>query len=207
MLEEFTYLTSRYPTIKFVDVVDNILDNSYFREVIPGLVERDLGLTIFYEVKANLSREQLRTLKQAGIKRIQPGIESLDREILRLMRKGCTTIQNVQLLKWAREVGVQVDWNLITGFPGEEPVAYQHMAKMIPALVHLQPPMETGQLRLDRFSPYFQQPEAYGMVRVRPAAAYRYIYPFPEESLARLAYYFDFIRRQPATGNVHGGAA
>ncbi len=47
-------------------------------------------------------------------------------------------------------------------------------------------------LRLDRFNPYYQEPEAYGMVNVRPIAAYHYVYPFPEESLARLAYYFDF---------------
>jgi hypothetical protein len=30
------------------------------------------------------------------------------------------------------------------------------------------------------------------MVNVRPAAAYRYVYPFEEQSLKRLAYYFDF---------------
>jgi ribosomal peptide maturation radical SAM protein 1 len=77
VLEEFTTLARRYPAIKFVDVVDNILDVRYFRDVIPGLIERDLELTIFYEVKANLSKEQLRLLKQAGIRRTQPGIESL----------------------------------------------------------------------------------------------------------------------------------
>jgi hypothetical protein len=62
--------------------------------------------------------------------------------------------------------------------------------------------METGQVRLDRFSPYYKEPEAYGMVRVRPAPAYRYVYPFSEDSLTRLAYHFDFDYadgRQPET--------
>jgi ribosomal peptide maturation radical SAM protein 1 len=204
VLEEFTTLARRYPAIKFVDVVDNILDVRYFRDVIPELIERDLGLSVFYEVKANLSKEQLRLLKQAGIRRTQPGIESLDSDILQLMRKGCTTTQNVQLLKWAHEVGIYVDWNIITGFPGEDPAAYQRMAEMIPALVHLQPPISKGgaRLRLDRFSPYFQHPEAYGMVHIRSNAAYHYVYPFSEESLASLAYFFDFDYadgRQPET--------
>lgn len=141
-----------------------------------------------------MSREQLRLMKQAGIRRITPGIESLDSQILRLMRKGCTTTQNMQLLKWAREFGIQVNWLFLSGFPGEDPNAYQRMADMIPALVHLQPPETSGlsRLRLDRFSPYFQQPETHGIVGVRPAAAYHYVYPFSEEILTRLAYHFDF---------------
>lgn len=45
---------------------------------------------------------------------------------------------------------------------------------------------------MDRFSPYYEHPESFGMVNVHPMAAYRYIYPFPEESLHRIAYYFDY---------------
>ena len=193
-LEEFSYLARHYPMITQMTMTDNILDVRYFRDMIPGLIERNLGLAIWYEVKANLRKDQLRLLNQAGINAIQPGIENLDSQILRLMRKGCTTIQNIQLLKWASEIGLYVDWNLITGFPGEDTAAYQYMAEMIPAIVHLQPPTSKGVslMRLDRFSPYFQEPESYGMVNVRPAQAYQYVYPFSEESLSRLAYYFDF---------------
>lgn len=83
--------------------------------------------------------------------------------------------------------------DFISGFPGEDLAAYQHMPKLNTILVHLQPPTgPAGLVRLDRFSPYFQEPEANGIVRVRPAAAYHYVDPFPEERLAHLAYYFDF---------------
>lgn len=193
VLEEFTSLAQRYPEVKNVDAVDKILDMRYFKDVIPGLIKRDLGLNIFYFTKSNLNREQLRLLKRAGVTRIQPGIENLDSQVLKLMRKGCTSTQNVQLLKWGIELGLNVIWNFIAGFPGEDPEAYQRTAEIIPALVHLQPPVgSAAPVRLDRFSPYFQEPEAFGMVNVRPAAAYRFVYPFPEESLSRLAYYFDF---------------
>ena len=194
VLDEFVYLARRYPDTKTITVTDNILDIHYFQDVIPGLIKLDLGLSIWYEVKANLRKEQLRLLKQAGIQTIQPGIESLDSEILQLMHKGCNVIQNIQILKWAREFEIYVSWNLLSGFPGEDPTAYQRMAELIPLISHLQPPTSRGisTLRLDRFSPYFQNPEALGLVNIRPAAAYRYVYPFPKESLSRLAYYFDF---------------
>lgn len=194
VLEEFTYLVGKYPSIKQVTVVDNMLDMRYFKDVIPELVKHNPGVAIFYETKSNLRKEQVEQLKQAGIEAIQPGIESLDSDILRLMGKGCTTIQNIQLLKWAKELGVYPAWNLITGFPGEDPEAYERMREMIPSLVHLHPPDWGGviPLRLDRYSRYFQNPDAYGIKNIRQTPAYRYVYPLPDESLARLAYYFDF---------------
>jgi ribosomal peptide maturation radical SAM protein 1 len=193
VVEEFSYLVERYPAFNRIDAVDKILDMRYFRKVIPDLIERKLGLNIFYFVKANLTKDQIKMLDKAGISRIQPGIESLDSSVLQLMRKGTTTIQNIQLLKWATELGIDTIWNFITGFPGEDPDAYQKMAELIPAITHLQPPAgKSGLVRLDRFSPYFDAPESFGMVNVRAAASYSYVYPFPASSLNRLAYFFDF---------------
>lgn len=194
ILEEFTYLAQRYPKVKGIAVVDNIMNFRYFQDVIPKLIDKNPGLSIWYETKSNVHKGQLKQLKQARIESLQPGIESLDSSILHLIHKGCTAVQNIQTLKWAREFGINLGWNLISGFPGEDPIAYQHMAEMIPSLVHFQPPAygEISRLRLDRFSPYFEQPEKYGIVNLRPSATYRYIYPFSEDSLARLAYHFDF---------------
>jgi hypothetical protein len=58
-------------------------------------------------------------------------------------------------------------------------------------LHHLAPPLSAIVLNLDRFSPYFNSPEKYGLNPVYPAKPYRYVYPFPEESLRRLAYFYD----------------
>jgi ribosomal peptide maturation radical SAM protein 1 len=193
VLQEFAYLAQRYPDINTINVADNILDMGYFQDVIPGLIEMGLNKTIIYEVKSNLNKEQIMKLSQAGIRSVQPGIENLDSEILRLMHKGCTAVQNIQLMKWARQFGVYLVWNLLVGFPGEDLGAYQRMEKIIPSLTHLQPPGKgVSRMRLDRFSPYFNNPEAYGIVNVRPGAAYRYVYPFGKEVLERLVYYFDF---------------
>ena len=87
--------------------------------MLPLLAEADLGLELFWEVKANLTARQVRQLRDAGVAYVQPGIESLNDHVLELMRKGTTGLRNVELLKWCREYGVTPLWNLLYGFPGE----------------------------------------------------------------------------------------
>jgi len=190
-LNELEYLVERWQT-EIVEAVDNILDMKYFNSVLPALARAERSWQIFYEVKANLTREQLRMLSAAGVTRIQPGVESLSDHVLRLMRKGTTALKNVQLLKWCQEAGITMEWNIIYGFPGETRGDYDEMLKLLRAIRFLRSPTGCGPVRMDRFSPYFNTPAAFGLRNVRPIAAYRYLYPFPPESLSRIAYYFDF---------------
>jgi ribosomal peptide maturation radical SAM protein 1 len=169
---------------------DAILDMQYFKEFLPRLGAEGPAIRMFWQMKANLRADQLELLARAGVTRIQPGIEALDSELLTLMKKGCTMLQNVQILKLAAESGLSVVWNLLYGFPGESAEVYQRSAHIMPKLRHLQPPNCTARVLADRFSPYFQRPESFG-VRLEPATAYRSIYPFDETSVRRLAYHFD----------------
>jgi hypothetical protein len=131
-------------------------------------------------------------MRRGGITIIQPGIESFSSPVLQLMKKGVTGFQNVQLLRWAEEVGVVPAWNLLAGFPGESPAEYDRMAELLPLLTHLEPPTGCSPIRLDRFSPLFNDAEASGLRRVRPTLAYYYVFPFGRRELERLAYFFDF---------------
>ncbi|MFI4987847.1 MAG: RiPP maturation radical SAM C-methyltransferase, partial [Alphaproteobacteria bacterium] len=195
--DELAYLAGRYGND--LANADLILDPHYFEEFIPRLAEEGPEVTIYYEMKANLKPEQLVLLSRAGIKKIQPGLESLDTEILKLIDKGCSLLQNVQTLKLAAECGIYVEWLALYGLPGETPEQYRRMASIIPKLRHLQPPSGFIPARADRFSPYFYRPEAYG-ISLEPAPVYRFIYPFEEASLRRLAYHFDM--RSPALDGV-----
>jgi hypothetical protein len=125
---------------------------------------------IFYEVKANLRRNQVEMLRRAGITWLQPGSESLHSGVLELMDKGVQAWQNVQLLKACRELGVRLSWNFLWGFPGEDDGWYAEMASWLPALEHLQPPSGVIRVRFDRFSPYHQRPGKFGLsLQPRPA--------------------------------------
>jgi ribosomal peptide maturation radical SAM protein 1 len=181
--------------VKKIDAVDNILDLRYIKELFPKLAESGLELDLFYEVKANLRHDQLVSMRRGGVSMIQPGIESLSDEVLRLMKKGCTAFQNIQLLKWCAELGVKAGWNILSGFPGESPSEYDRQAAMIPLLTHLEPPASCVPVRLDRFSPFFEHAMEFGMERVRPMRAYYYVFPLGRSELMRLAYFFDFDYR------------
>jgi ribosomal peptide maturation radical SAM protein 1 len=191
ILEEIEWLIERYDVEHF-QVVDNIMDMRHFKELLPILADRDLGVTFFFEVKANLRRDQVAALADAGVTHIQPGIESLSTAVLRRMRKGVTMLQNVQLLRWCAELGVQPHWNLLAGFPGEEAAEYERQAELIPLLTHLPPPSGLGMLSLQRFSPLFERPLEYEVHNIRAARAYRSVYPFSPADLSSLAYCFEF---------------
>jgi ribosomal peptide maturation radical SAM protein 1 len=195
-LDELLYLANEYPNCS-IQVVDNILDMKYFKDFIPTLAECDLDIGLFYEVKSNLRKEQIKMLRDAGIHDIQPGIESLSTQVLKLMRKGVTGIQNIQLLKWCQEYSVRPYWNILWGFPEESPVEYERMAKLIPLITHLQPPEGVANIRLDRFSPNFDEPDRYGFTNIKPYPSYQYIYPFDDLTVTNLAYYFTFDYKKP----------
>jgi ribosomal peptide maturation radical SAM protein 1 len=189
-LSELLCLRDAYPGCAVI-LVDNILDMKYFRSFVPYLANLDLDLKLFYEVKANLKKDQLRLLQSAGITTIQPGIESFSTRTLDLMNKGVKALQNIQLLKWCKELGIVPIWNFLWGFPGEDPQEYQRMAQLIPLLMHLPPPLFAQEIHIDRFSPHFERAEQYGFSNVRPYPSASYVYPaLSDKSIFNLVYYF-----------------
>ncbi|MBZ6074818.1 RiPP maturation radical SAM C-methyltransferase [Microvirga puerhi] len=188
VVDDMVSLSERYQ-VRRIEAVDNILDTGYFDKVMPRLVEEGHDFSIFFEVKSNMKKKQIETLAAAGVRWIQPGIESLDSRVLRLMRKGCTAAQNLQLLKWSRQLGVRVSWSLLCGFPGEEDSWYAEMAEWLPLISHLQPGAAVT-LRFDRYSPYFTNPSSYGL-RLTPSELYRYAYPLPDSALQNQVYFFE----------------
>jgi len=187
-LGEITRLVGRYGTRR-VEAVDNILDMEYFETVLPELASLPEPLNIFFETKANLKRRQVEQLAKAGIRWIQPGIESMHTDMLKLMRKGSGVWQNVQLLRWGRQFGVRISWNLICGFPGEQDAWYAEMAEWMPALAHLQPGSVVN-LRYDRYSPYFRNAANFGL-NLQPSRLYKYAYPLDEADLGNAVYFFE----------------
>ena len=190
VFEELSYLSKTHG-LDQVEFVDNILDLKYVDTLFPELIRTGSTLKFFLETKSNMRFEQLRTLRQGGVRAIQPGIESFSNQILQLMRKGCTGLQNIQLLRWCEELSITVFWNLLYGFPNESPAEYVRMAELIPLLTHLQRPGYCGRIHVDRFSPLFESTEC-GITEPRPASAYAYLYPLLPQPLHNLAYFFEF---------------
>ena len=188
-LTEIEQLTERYG-VRQIEFVDNILDMGYVDTVLPTLAARDEPLSMFFEVKANLKRKHVEAFARAGIRAVQPGIENMHAEALKLIDKGNSAVINVQLMKWARELGVDVHWNFLVLIPGECDEWYEEMASWLPLVQHLAPPMNVVRLRFDRFSMYHERPEHWGLT-LAPYRTYSYVYPLPVQALSDLAYFFE----------------
>jgi ribosomal peptide maturation radical SAM protein 1 len=190
VLDELRALAGRYRSFMFT-AVDNIIDVAYLDTVCVDLLRERTDYDIFYEVKSNLSREQFKRLRDAGVRQIQPGIESLNTRILKLMDKGVTGITNVNTLRWGRYYGMAVGWNLLYGFPGEQPEDYAAQASLLRRLAFLEPPNGAGRIWMERFSPVFRDRARFPVKVLEPAKVYRHIYPAGVD-LERLAYFFDY---------------
>jgi ribosomal peptide maturation radical SAM protein 1 len=189
MLAELGELANKHRICSFM-AVDNILDLDYLKGLFAPIAQDRLDYCFFYEIKANLNREQIAALYRGGVRRVQPGIESMSSHVLQLMRKGSTMLQNVRCLKWCAYYGIGVNWNLIWGFPGETEADYARELDVLKCLTHLEPPVGGGRIWLERFSPHFFDP-AFPVTHMRAEASYAHVYP-AHVDLMHAAYFFDY---------------
>jgi ribosomal peptide maturation radical SAM protein 1 len=202
VLEEWIKLGRAYPTRKMT-VSDNIINMGHVKTLLPRLAALSRPFDLFYETKANLRRDQVRLFAEAGIISIQPGIEGLHDDLLKLMAKGNSAMINIQLLKYTREAGIMTTWMLLVGFPGENDRWHDQVAEWLPLIYHLQPPNGVVHIRYDRFSVYFNEPKNHGL-DLRPFPAYAAVYPLPAEDLRDLAYFF-YDANSPHQGKFKPG--
>ncbi|MET4214563.1 hypothetical protein ABIB95_009422, partial [Bradyrhizobium sp. LA2.1] len=127
----------------------------------------------------------------AGIRHVQPGIENLSSNVLRLMRKGITGARNAQALRDLEASSLTVSWNYLVGIPGETDDDYEKIIPQLPHLYHLQPPRAGAtRVSIQRFSPFFNDPKL-GVSTKRPHAAYPLIYRLEPQQLAQIAFFFE----------------
>ncbi len=186
--DEILGLVQRHQVLDMF-VVDNILDMNYVTTLLPMIIDSGYDLRMQYEIKSNMRRQQLDTLFDAGLVNVQPGIESLNTRVLKIMDKGVTGCQNVRMLRDSASAGISVAWNYLYGFPGETDEDYLPVIEQLPALFHLPPVDGVARIVIERFSPYFNRPEL-GFGALRPAAQYGLNYDLPESELLDLAYLF-----------------
>lgn len=186
VINEFHWLSDKYK-IKNFFVVDCILAQDFFKTVIPAL--KDLNLLLMYEIKTNTTVSQLKILKDSGVSWVQPGIESLQDDLLKLMNKGNRAIKHVELLKNLSEIGIRACWLLLCDFPNDNDSWYEQQLEVLQQITHLQPPDAVFRLRFDRFSTYEQNQSQYRL-HLMAGPAYTYIYPTLEQTkLKDLAYF------------------
>lgn len=191
VVEDITALATRHRVLRFM-AADNIITHRNLTALLDRLAGLEEEFSLFYEVKANLKRSEVAALAKAGVRWIQPGIEAFSDAQLRRMQKGCTALQNVQLLRLCAEFGIRPSYNILVGFPGETAADYDEQISLMAAISHLPPPSgPPGLVQIHRFSPFHTRQDAFGFERVRPMAYYAHLVPDGVADLNRIAYFFD----------------
>jgi ribosomal peptide maturation radical SAM protein 1 len=131
---------------------------------------------IFYEVNPNTSISDLQIMRGAGVNIIQPGIENLNDDILKILNKSTDTVSNIRLLRDCKIAGIKPLWNLIYGVPGEKEDDYADMLEnIIPAILHLEPPASTRPIYIQKNSPLLDSQNM--LDNIKPYEVYEHIFP------------------------------
>jgi ribosomal peptide maturation radical SAM protein 1 len=169
---------------------DYILPKPYFDHLLPRLAALNPPYRLKCEIKANQTPERVSALARAGFKEVQPGIESFSSDVLKLMDKGVTGIQNVSLLKHGYLNEIVIHYNFLFGIPGETADHYRELRQNFPRLYHLTPPVSRSEAIVTRFAPLQNNPDRFGFT-VKPVHHRCYDVLFSQDTLARTGFSLD----------------
>ncbi|MCP5046709.1 MAG: RiPP maturation radical SAM protein 1 [bacterium] len=189
VMEMLKVLSQRYQHHYF-NAIDNIMENEYIEKLFGKLADDRIDFHMHYEVRPHFSRQQLARLKQGGLHSVQPGVESFNTHVLKLMRKMTTAMRNVAFVKWCTYYNINNLYNILYGFPGETEEDYDQQSELIDIIPHLQPPYSVAVARPERGSPMFTDREKFSITEVTPAYCYYHIYPQDRFDLQSVAYYY-----------------
>ncbi|HZU33855.1 MAG TPA: RiPP maturation radical SAM C-methyltransferase, partial [Candidatus Angelobacter sp.] len=190
VIEQLSELSRRYGQFQF-NAIDNIMAPEYTEKLFGKLAAANSDIKIHYEIRPNFSRLQLGRLRRGGLFSVQPGVESLSTNILKIMRKLSTGMRNVELIKWCTYYGINNLYNILCRFPGETVEDYALQSEVVAKIPHFQPPYAIVKARADRGSPMFTESASQSISELVPAACYNYILPKGKFNLSRISYYFE----------------
>lgn len=189
LVKEIEYLVQEHPSAEICILTDNILSRKQIKELPAALSQRKIKLKFSAEIKSNITEEDIRSLAKIGFFQLQPGIESLQDDLLEIMNKGCRAIKQIETLKFCNMYNIFVAWNLLCGFPGEKEKYYTELANLLPKIMHLPPPIKFNHIRFQRFSEYVEKTNYYGLL-LRTARVYDFAFA-DKDFINRLAYFFE----------------
>lgn len=134
---EIAFLVKTYRSSRVLICDTNV---SAWSEAFAAIAALGLDLEIFAEVSVHLERETLETMRAAGVRSVQVGIESFSDHLLRCYRKGVKVIRNLEMLKWCAELGIKIGYNLIIRYPNETQDDVDRTAEVMRFARHFAPP-------------------------------------------------------------------
>src|SRR5205807_2712800 len=190
VIEQLEELVRRYGQFHF-NAIDNIMAPEYLENLFGKLAAANTDIRLHYEIRPKFSRAQLGRMERGGLFSVQPGVESLNTNILKIMKKLSTGMRNVELIKWCTFYRINNLYNILCRFPGETAADYQQQCETVARIPHYQPPYAIVKARADRGSPMYTDPGSQSIYNITPARCYNYLLPPGKFNLRRISYYFE----------------
>ncbi len=171
VINEIAYYQSISPDLRNYFILDSdaLKNNESIIQISRGIRHRNLNF-IYAEFRAEkMDREVLHAILHFGnwVSHFQIGIETFSDGMLRLMNKGVTVLKNVEVLKSAAELGVPVQFNLFTCFPGMTGADLDENMRVMDLIAHILVrdtiQIFPGEFYLPVDSPVFLHPEQFGL--------------------------------------------
>lgn len=192
IVSEIKHQVRKYDTASIMFVNNNIKlkgTRELFRILKP------LHLNIFAEYSAHLRDfSLLQELKESGVHHIQFGLESLSKTLLeKKIKKGVRLIDNVQMLKWLKELNICSGANIMWAYPNETRREFDEAISNFKYLYHLELP-HLVKFNLVQGSPISNNPKLFNIKSMFPAKLYKAF--IPPQILKRFVLdHFDFNQK------------
>jgi len=109
--------------IKYFQFIDEMIPSGRLRELSKEVIRRDLEVYFYANLRptADFDQETLDLMFQAGFRYVIWGIESCNRRVLKLVKKG-TSVKSIRnTLEYATNAGIRNHVFMFFGFPSETP--------------------------------------------------------------------------------------
>lgn len=189
LADEIKLLNETYPDARICMFTDSILSQRHTKALPAALKARKVTLQFFTEIKSNLSEDEIAALAEVKFIHLQPGIESLQDDMLRLMNKGCRAIKQIETLKFYRTYNMTLSWNLLCGFPGEREEYMAQIVELMPLLMHLEGPNQIIHIVYHRYGEYTDNTDRYGL-SIAPPKVCDFVFP-DKDFIERTTYFFE----------------
>jgi ribosomal peptide maturation radical SAM protein 1 len=199
IITEIDYLSSQYKILDF-HLIGNVLpqDHQSFLKEIQHIGK---DFRFFAETRAGrMKSNEYLDLKNAGFREIQTGIESFSPHYLKTMNKGTKVIDNIAVLKYCKENGISNRYNLIIGYPNEEPIDFIETKENIKSFISFLDPPNLCQLRVLYKNKIYNDPSAFNIKKLRYSPIDTVM--FPSEYLEKgICFVYDFIKEKKSKDN------
>jgi len=155
---------------------DNALPPKEADSFFQAFSQKKLDLHFFAEVRSITDPEQLGLYSAGGLKSVQAGIEAFSTSLLKKMNKGVRVIDNLAIMKYCTEAGIQLDGNMIVEFPSTtEDEIKETLANLDFAFPFR--PLSAAAFFLGSGSPMEQSPEKFSLGKLVSHRNYAYLFP------------------------------